>query len=144
MDEVEQADAEGSLERELEKLQHEEAEEVVRNAMSRVLQAMEGGGREQGAFTHSLEGPRDLWMMERLERLCQLADNSDCGGEGLGVMPWYGDYPVFSPYLKRLRLRIGEIRNQYDKAMTEGRKVTTLAQLGFGEEEVLRDLKVMN
>lgn len=145
MDQVEQVDAEGTLEREWERLQQEEPGETVRKSMNYVLREMEGGGREQGGFMHLLASPRDIWLMERLERLCRLADGSgDGSGEGLIATPWFGDYPIFSPYLKRVRLKLGEIRNKNNSAVAKGKKVMTLAQLGFGEEEVMRDLGLMN
>lgn len=140
MNEVERADAEGSLEQELERLYQGKIDLKTQES----LQAMKVGGREQGAFTHLLGTPRDLWLVERLGQLCQLADSGGGSGKGQTVMPWYGDYPVFSPYLKRLRSQINEIRIKHDSVLAEGREITTLTQLGFGEEEFMRGSKLMN
>ena len=100
----------------------------------RVLREIEGPGREEGAFTHLLTPPRDVLFMERLGKLSREADER---GEHGGERGWVGDYSVLSEYMKAVRLRLGELRERYNKAVEEGRKVRGLEDIGLGWEEVM-------
>ena len=108
----------------------------------RVLREMEGPGREGGACTHLLTPPRDWMFLDRLAGLSRAADRKllvegGGSGDGKGERRWVGDYAVWSEYLKRVRMRLGEVRERYNKAVGEGRSVRALEEIGFGVEEVM-------
>ncbi|KAF8459613.1 hypothetical protein BGX38DRAFT_1282839 [Terfezia claveryi] len=102
---------------------------------------VEGPGRERGAWTHLLTPPRDFLYLERLARLSKLADGMDEGRGGAEDRRWVGDYDDWSVYLRRVRMRLGEVIERYIKAVAVGRTVRELEEIGFGREEVMRESK---
>ena len=107
----------------------------------RVVRELAGPGREEGAWTHLLPPPRDSMFMDRLAELCKLADGRDAGGGDVEKRSWVGEYDVWSVYLKRVRERLGELREGYSKAAAEGRTVRGLEEVGLGWEEVMGGAK---
>lgn len=98
----------------------------------------EGGGREEGALRHLLTPPRDWMYADRLVGLCRAADERRGGGEKEGGQrKWVGDVYGWSEYQKKVRMRLGEVRARYDKAVEEGRKVTRFEEIGMGYEDVM-------
>ncbi|KAF8421210.1 hypothetical protein EV426DRAFT_718859 [Tirmania nivea] len=126
------------------KAQREEVEAGLNGKYARqwegVLREMEGPGREQGAWTHLLTTPRDLMFLERLAGLCRAADERGRAKDG-AERRWMGDYAVWSEYLSRVRMRLGEVRERYNKAVGEGRTVRGLEEIGLGWEEVMGESK---